>query len=120
MDTYNLINSKAISNHCRAISHQFNPLEMAYLVYANNTLNIIQKHALFLEIIQGQPDMEIPGRPWTPAFESLHDFLRQFMDLQNKYRAMFYQDELDSFYSFEIRYPGESEPHGGRQAVSYV
>ena len=72
MDIYSLINSKAISEHCRKISHIFSPIEMAYLVYTNDSLNIPQKHAAFNQIIKEQPDIEVNERPWTPRFESLH------------------------------------------------
>lgn len=104
MDIYSLINSKAISDHCRSIAYQFSPLEMAYLVYANDTLTISQKHTAFEEIIQTQPDIEVMERPWTPHFDSLHRFLTLYMDLQNKYIAVFYQDEPNCVYSFEVLY----------------
>jgi len=82
---------------------------MAYLVYANDSLNIAQKHSAFNEIIKEQPDTEIAKRPWTPHFESLHCFLRSYMELQNKYLAIFYKDEPDCVYSFEVRYSGDDD-----------
>ena len=109
MDIYSLINSKAISEHCRKISHNFSPLEMAYLVYANDSLTIPQKHLMFNEIINEYPDTEIVERPWTPHFESLHSFLQKYMELQNKYVAMFYEDVPNCVYSFEVWYLGDEE-----------
>ena len=109
MDIYSFINSKAISEHCRKINHQFTPLEMAYLVYANDCFNIAQKHAAFNEIISEQPDMEVKERTWTPYFESLHDFLKIYMGLQNKHLDMFYKKEPDVVYSFEIWYFGDDD-----------
>lgn len=100
MDIYSLINSKAISDHCRSIAHRFSPLEMAYLVYANDTLNIPQKHTAFEEIIRTQPDMEVVERPWTPHYDSLHDFLMQYMRIEQKCIAAFYRDEPNCVYSF--------------------
>ena len=109
MDVYSLINSKAISEHCRRISHSFTPLETAYLVYANDTLSIRQKHAAFAEIIAERPDMEIAERPWTPYSESLRAFLRRYMALQNKYLDIFYRDEPNCVYSFAVLYSGDSD-----------
>ena len=109
MDIYNLINSKAISEHCRKISHQFSPLEMAYLVYANDSLNIVQKHSAFNEIIKEQPDTAVVERPWTPHFESLHRFLQNYMELQNKYLSIFYKDEPNCVYSFKVWYSGDDD-----------
>lgn len=104
MDIYSIINSKAISDHCRTIEHRFTPLEMAYLVYANDKMTIKQKHAAFDEIIQEHPDMEVVERTWTPHFDSLHDFLKLYMSLQNKYLSVFYRDEPNCVYSFEVLY----------------
>ena len=118
MDIYSLINSKAISNHCRAIAHQFNSLEMAYLVYANDTLNIRQKHNVFEEIIREYPDMEVQERPWTPRFDSLHDFLRLYMEVQNKYIAMFFRDEPNCIYSFRVQYLGDESAVEDRRLFS--
>ena len=109
MDIYNLINSKAISEHCRNISHNFSPLEMAYLIYANDSMNIAQKHLAFSEIINEYPDMEIAQRPWTPHFTSLHEFLRMYMKLEDKYIDVFYQDEPNSVYSFEVWYSTDED-----------
>lgn len=109
MDIYSFINSKAISDHCRKIAHQFTPLEMAYLVHECDWLNIPQKHEAFREIIAEQPDMEVVERTWTPHFESLHHFLRTYMELENKYLDAFYQEEPNCVYSFEVLYSGDAD-----------
>lgn len=109
MDIYSLLNSKAISEHCRKIAHQFTPLEMAYIISANEKLNIPEKHAAITELIETQPDMEVLERNWTPHFDSLHDFLRKYMELQNKYLAIFYQDEPNCIYSYEVWFKGDND-----------
>lgn len=109
MDVYSLINSKAISDHCRKIGHTFTPLEMAYLVHANDTLTLSQKHTAYKEIIAECPDMEVPGRTWTPYFESLHAFLQVHMELQNKYFSIFYNDDPNCVYSYAVWYSGDSD-----------
>ena len=82
---------------------------MVYLVYANDSLNIVKKHSAFNEIIQEQPDTEVVERPWTPHFESLHRFLQNYMEIQNKYLAIFYKDEPNCVYSFEVWYSGDDD-----------
>lgn len=109
MDIYGVINSKAISEHCRKINHQFSPLEMAYLVYLNDTMLMEEKHTAYQDIISNQPDMEIKKRHRTPAFASLHSFLKQYMDIEKRYLDLFYADELACVYSFEILYEDDSE-----------
>ena len=43
MDIYNLINSKAIAEHCRKIKHQFNKEELAVLIYRNKYMSVDEK-----------------------------------------------------------------------------
>ena len=43
----NLINSKAISEHCRKIKHKFNTEELAVLIYRNRTMSIDEKISIF-------------------------------------------------------------------------
>lgn len=109
MDVYALINSKAISEYCCKIAHQFTPLEVAYLIYANDSLNIMQKHDYFHQIIATYPDMEMQERNWTPRFDSLHEFLRCYMALQNKYLAVFYREEPNCVYSYDVWYSGDED-----------
>lgn len=121
MDIYSIINSKAISEHCRKIAHQFTPLEMAYLVYANDGMNIAQKHAAFNKIIAQCPDMEVVERTWTPHFDGLRVFLGTYMDTQNKYLAVFFKDEPNCIYSFEVQYSGDdATTEDGRIFTNYT
>ena len=109
MDIYNFINSKAISSYCREIAHQFTPLEMAYLVYANDSANIKQKHDAYKEIIAECPDMEVAERPWTPHYDSLRQFLHSYMKLENKYLSVFYSKDPCCVYSFKVWYSGDED-----------
>ena len=59
MDTYNLINSKAIQEHCRKINHQFNTLELAVLIYRNKRMSINEKISAYKELITDYPDMKL-------------------------------------------------------------
>ncbi len=38
MDVYNLINSKAISKHCRDLNYKLTTLEIAVLIYRNGEM----------------------------------------------------------------------------------
>lgn len=104
LDIYSLLNSKAIGEHCRKINHKFNSLEMAYIINENRNLNIYQKHDLFNEIISSQPDMELEERLWNCKFDSLFEFLKLYMAVQNKYIAAFYRDEPNCVYSYKVLY----------------
>lgn len=109
MDIYSLINSKAISEHCRKIAHRFTPLEKAYLVNDNETMTIAQKHEAFREILREDGDTEVTERPWTPHFDSLREFLEAYMDAQNKCLDRFYRNEPNCVYSFSVWYASDKE-----------
>lgn len=104
-DIYSFINSSAIQNYCREIKHKFTAVEAAYLIWASENHSIEDKRKAFLTLIEKFPDMEIAERPWTPYIKSLHDFLNKFIEIENKYISIFYKDEQNCVYSYEIWYP---------------
>ncbi len=59
LDDYDLINSKAIGDHCRNIGHKFNTEELAILVYRNNKMDIKEKIAKYQDLIDNYQDMEV-------------------------------------------------------------
>lgn len=109
LDVYKFINSQAIRTHCRKIEHKFSSVEAAYLIWASESHTIEDKHNAFHMLIEEFPDMEIDKRPWTPHIKSLHSFLKQFIQIENKYISMFYKDEPDCVYSYEIWYPCDED-----------
>ena len=50
MDIYNLINSKAIQEHCRKIGHKFNTEELTVLIYRNKKMSVEDKINEFRDI----------------------------------------------------------------------
>lgn len=76
MDTYNLINSKAISNYCRSIKHKFNTEELAVLIYRNNSLNITEKIKKYNELIENYPDMEVIERINCEHYDSVKTLIK--------------------------------------------
>ncbi|MCI8310383.1 MAG: hypothetical protein HFJ45_09595 [Clostridia bacterium] len=76
MDIYNLINSKAISEHCRKIQHKFNTEELAVLIYRNKRLSIDEKIELYKELITDYPDMEVIERINCKHYNSVKDMIR--------------------------------------------
>ena len=112
MDIYSFINSKDIAAHCREINHQFTPHEMAYIVY-QSTRTIREKHAAWNEIINTVPDVEVPERrddfhTISSYYESLHEFLRSYMDMENRMLKDFKADADDAVFQFGVYYEGRS------------
>ena len=98
----------------------FTPLEKACSIYFDDTLSIRQKQELFKEVINTLPDMAFVDENDEVIFESVHDFLKKYTDIQNKYMDVFYKNEHDCVYSFEVRIADEDYTQDGRLFKNYT
>ncbi len=114
MNIYEFINSKDIRAHCEKIGHTFNSVEAAFLIYQSQNHTLTEKHDAWKELIETMPDMAIEERFHCPHYESLHDFLRQYMALEDRWLTVFFQADGDWFYRFDpvVRYPDDSYKDG--------
>ncbi len=110
MNIYEFINSKDIRAHCEKIGHTFNSIEAAFLIYQSQNYTLAEKHTAWKELIETMPDMVIEERLNCPHYDSLHDFLRQYMALEDRLLTAFFQADGDWFYRFDpvVRYPDDS------------
>ena len=112
MEIYSFINSKDIAEHCRTIGHEFTPLEMAFIVYLSDK-TLSERHRAWQWIIDTLPDMEVPERRNMNHFDSLHQFLCDYMALENRILDIFQTDESNAVYTCECLY---SSFNGGADA----
>lgn len=98
MDILRFVNSKAIRNHLADIHYQFDSLEAAWLIYQCRDATIKEKHKAWTELIKTMPDCPIPERRNTVPQESLHAFLRKYMDLEDRCVREFYEDHHGDSY----------------------
>lgn len=104
MNEYNLINSKAISEHCRKIKHKFNTEELAVLIYRNRTMSIDEKISLYQELIDNYPDMEVIKRIHCKHYNSVKDMIREEITrIQGLEQEIKKQDE-DMLYTYGAFY----------------
>ena len=82
-DIYSYIPSRDIAAHCREIKHEFNSLEQAFIVYLSNK-TLADKHKAWQNIIETQPNMELPEEFDRPGYDSLHQFLIDYMELEHQ------------------------------------
>ena len=98
MVIFRFINSKDIREHLRNIGYEFNSLEAAWLIYQCHDATIDEKHKAWNELIEKMPDCPIAERLNTEPQDSLHAFLRQYMELEDKYINEFYDEKhADTF-----------------------
>ena len=117
MNIFRFINSKDIREHLRKLDYQFNSLETAWLIYQCREATIEEKHKAWEELIETMPDCEILKRFNTAPQPSLHDFLKKFMELEDRFVTQFlednhgdtYADDKPYVYQFEFLYPDGSK-----------
>ena len=100
MDTYNLINSKAISEHCRKIKHQFNTEEIAVLIYRNKTMSVDEKIVAYKELINDYPDMKVTKRRNYKHYDSVKDMIQKEIQRLETETKILLEDEEDVVYSY--------------------
>ena len=113
MDVFKYINSKDIREHLRINDYSFDSLEAAWLIYECRDKTIKEKHRDWMELIETMPDCEIPKRINTCPQESLHVFLKKYMEIENKCMEQFlddnhgdtYADDKPYVFRFEYVYP---------------
>ena len=92
MNICELLNSRSIAQHWEEIEYTPDSLGTAWLVYQNTSLLFDDKCMLWEEIINTMPDTEIPGNEYCCHFDSLHGFLRRFMELSRRFLDWFYDN----------------------------
>lgn len=101
MDIYNLINSKAISEHCRKIQHKFNTEELAVLIYRNKRMSIDEKISAYQELITDFPDME---RINCKHYDSVKDMVQEEIQRLQDLRQEMQTESENIIYTYETFY----------------
>ena len=103
MDLYQYVNSKDIRAHLQNIGYQFNALEAAWLVYQHRGITMDERHAAWREIIETMPDMRVEySDDSREPFESLHQLLRDYMEMEHRWYQDFITTEQNAVYEYEF------------------
>ena len=101
MDTYNLINSKAIQEHCRKINHQFNTLELAVLIYRNKRMSINEKISAYKELITDYPDMKLIKKYRPENYDTVKEMVQGEIERIENLVNILKTDEQDVIYTYK-------------------
>lgn len=66
-----------------------------------------EKHAAWKYIIATMPDCEIAERPNTAYRVSLHEYLKELMDFENRMLGVLHEEDYNSVYSYSIFYDND-------------
>lgn len=90
--------------HLESIGYEFNSLEAAWLIYQCKGISIEEKHKAWNELIDTMPDCRIEERLNTDAHDSLHAYLKEYMDLEDKLIKEFCEDHHNDTWSEDKPY----------------
>ena len=103
MNVLPYVNSKDIREHLEKIEYQFTALEAAWLIYQSRNTTLEERHHAWRQLISEYPDCSIPERINTISQDSLHRFLAEYMDMENRMLERF-RDSTGAVYQLEYHY----------------
>lgn len=102
MNILRFIPSRAVREYLEEINYEFNAIECAWLVYRCRTAILAERHAAWQEIIDTMPDLEVNSEDLP--HKSLHKFLKQYMEIENRSIQQFFEHKDNAFYQFSWSY----------------
>ena len=112
MNIYRFIQSKSVREHLEKINYTFSSLEMAYIIWQCPDATLTERLDAWLEIIDTMPDSPLPDSMKLEGTESVHEFLRQYIEVQQEFLNEFNKEEDGVyFYKYTVRErPNETWP----------
>ena len=118
IDAASYLNSADIAAHWRKIgySERCTPLQSAYIVRRCCAKTLAEKHAAWREIAETTPDCPVATGDRRERMgisdalaDSLHEFLRAYMALENTLIERFYKKGDHAVYRFCVLYDGDGD-----------
>lgn len=110
MDIYEYFNSRDIAEHCKKLGHSFSGWDMALLISQSNHHTLQEKAQAWQEIIDTMPDEYDNG-------DSLHQFLRDYIDRQQRFIADFQTNTGEFVYTYEKVYKDVQDQHSNESVL---
>ena len=114
MNYYRFLDSRDIRNYLENMEYPLSTPEAAYLVWQCHNATLEEKFSAWEEIAKTMPDCPIPRRPrMTGDVLSVHQFLRDYMDLEKNRLESFTQGENCVFgvdFFLRPKHEGRKEP----------
>lgn len=100
MNILPFLNSRAIAEHWEKIGYAPAAEEAAFLIHKSRNRTLREKQEAYREIIETMPDVSLPERLHYPAVPSLHAFLWDYMNEEDRLLERF-MDPNGGVYQFE-------------------
>ena len=109
MDALSYVNSSAIHDYLKKIEYSFDSLETAWLIYSCKKLSYIEKKKEWSELIQEMSDCPVPKRSNCRGWDSLHDLIRQYINIMDAEITDFFKDETSGEFVYMYSYLYEED-----------
>ena len=97
MDIFKYFPSKDVADYCKKIGYEFNPIELACLIKELSlykSIPIEEQIKLFQELIDCYPDMQFHKSVRFSMRNSLHEYLKAFIDWNERALEHFYNPNI--------------------------
>ena len=101
MNLYKFINSKDVRKYMEELHYQFSILEAAFVIYHSKQVTLQEKIDAWLELTDTMPDCSITRQRGRFCIESLHEYLKCYIEFQKQSLEAFY-DHKSCVYCYEI------------------
>jgi hypothetical protein len=118
VNVLDFVNSKDIREHLKNIGYKCNPLEASWLVYQSRKHTLEEKMTAWNWIIENMDDCAVPERVNCSYRPSLHDALREYMDMENCRIARFNEEGTNVAYSYSYLFGREADWTEGEHLYS--
>lgn len=114
-ESCNCMSSRETQEHWNKIGYTPSAAEAAWLIKQDKSLTFEEKHKSWMKIIATMPDcaFDSHGVYDEANIDSVHTFLAEYMDLENRLLDRFYKTESNAVYTYKVWCDEDSDWLGG-------
>ena len=113
MDIYRFLDSNDIRAHLQSLRYGFTLPEAAFLVWQCATAALSEKHTAWRELTQTMPDCKMERRRNMCEIQSMHGFLQEYIELEEKLLRTFCENDGGIYRWTECQEDGVRFEHPG-------
>ena len=109
MKIFEYVNSKDIKEYWKEIGYKPTMLESAWLIWQGKNQILDEKHASWLSILNDYEDCAVPAGFYDLPQESLHNFLKRYIELENELISAFYMEDDNAIFSYRMYFDDDGD-----------
>ena len=100
MDFLRFVDSRAVREHWKKIGYTCDARQTAWLISVCDSVTLRERHNAWNELIETMPDCPLEQRMNVVPRDSLHQVLREIMEIDQRNLEDFFRDEEDAVYQY--------------------